>query len=372
MSGKNESTLAAIHQFGRFYLTIFPKCPLPQIDHVIIDTNVAKHLAALIDGEQSIGPNDQELLRYLRVRDINGSFAALEMSWEREKNTFKNFSDYSKPKGAGVAESLEKIAQIKNATPEDFDKFCDGKVDRLPTKTILNLRDKNSLAFGLSLEDYYAIITQNQLSIAILFSFIEKRPGKAPPNATESILKKVVDDQILAYKQWFRIVRGIGVGISAEIRLLAILFFFHGHILGLKGNEVRFEDITKLDQASKIAPSRLARNIAFDLTLITAVRQIRMGYVYGEFVPRRISAVLSEDRDLAAIIAWTLKEEMTPYGIHSRYKWPIESDFTKLYPEEFAYEGFLGRSRQMDDLVAAHDLLPKLVEYLRIIDNPNK
>jgi hypothetical protein len=94
-----------------------------------------------------------------------------------------------------------------------------------------------------------------------------------------------------------------------------------------------------------------------------------MGYLYGEFVPRKISAVLSEDRDLTAVIAWTQEEEMTPYGIHSRYKWPLESDFTRIYPENFAYDGFLGKSRQMDDLLAAHDLLPTLVEYSRLIDH---
>jgi hypothetical protein len=71
MSIENQSTLAAIHQFGRFYLTIFPKCPVSQIDHIIIDTNVAKHLAALVDGHQSVEAKDEEKTSCLILDDFS-------------------------------------------------------------------------------------------------------------------------------------------------------------------------------------------------------------------------------------------------------------------------------------------------------------
>ena len=94
-------------------------------------------------------------------------------------------------------------------------------------------------------------------------------------------------------------------------------------------------------------------------------------------VENKFSAILTRDNILAAMVGnvfeekrWTDQSKTKILGIEAPYKWPKESDFTKVFPENFAYEGFYGKSRSSHDLLEAIDLVPILGKVLKDLDLP--
>jgi hypothetical protein len=287
-----------------------------------------------------------------------------------EKETSKPISDFLKPKPNMIAENSEIIDFIKGSSNSEFQAFKDRKILLQDIPKLTKYRTKESLAYGLETYEYMSIVSQNWLGIALLLLHEKKLPSRLTGEESEIEQKDIVLMQVDAYKKWQSQVRTYGIGITVELRLLANLCFFGGHIKGIHSNKIDFAIMAKKNEWPKVAKSRIARNMAFDFQHLNNARQYRMGWLNNSIsIKRRFSGVLTRDNVLASMVG-SIAEEALVYGsgVHAPYQWPVDSDFTKVFDPSIAYKGFYGSPRSSQDLVDALDIVPFLAEILPELD----
>jgi hypothetical protein len=359
----------AMHTFEKYFICSYPQLPLSQIDHLVLDTMVLSDLYDFANGKDTEGYVTPGLLNLIRKTDLHVNTAAIERNWQHQKNTDLLISEFLKPKSALVAESLELLHFIKYSTKDEFKKFKEGGISLGQMPKEAEYQQEESLAYGFNVEEFISMIAQNWMGIALLIKHQEGAPSRINyPGASD---RELVNLQIAAYKEWQKDVRGFGIGISMELRLLSNLAFFGGYLPGLHGNHVTFDEFAKKEQWATLKKSRIARNIAFDFQQLSIARQSRMGFFNNSVtVPRRYSAVITRDKVLAATVGFVAEEALVHnVGIHAPYKWPLESDFLKAYEEKFAYTGFYGTFRRSEDLIESMDIVPALEAVLRDLDS---
>jgi len=371
MDGQNNfEGFGAMHSFDKYFLCIYPQVELKQIDHLIIDTMVLNDLYDYANNLQENLWMSPRVLDFIRKSELHANTAIVERSWTHEKDTTRPIADFLKPKPRTIAEYSEVIDFIKNSSTADFQAFKDRKISVREIPKVTELRNMESLAFGLDTIDYMSIVSQNWLGIALLFLHEKFLPPKLSGTESEKERKEIVLAQVDAYKKWQSHVRTYGIGITFELRLLANLCFFGGHIKGIRSDKIDFAKMAKKGEWTESNKSRIARNIAFDFQHLNNARQYRMGWINNSIsIKRHFSAILTRDNILASMVG-AIEEEALVYGkgIHAPYSWPIESDFTKVFDQSIAYNGFFGSSRSSYDLVDALDIVPFLSEILPELD----
>ncbi|CAN2188010.1 hypothetical protein MCEMRE196_00489 [Candidatus Nanopelagicaceae bacterium] len=357
-----------MHTFEKYYICSYPQLPLESIDHLVLDTMVLSDIYDFANGKDGEGYITSGFLDLIRNTSLHVNTAVVERNWQHQIDTTAQISDYVKPKANLMAEGLELLHFIKFSSNNDFAKFKNGTLSLSDIPKEFEYRNKESLAFGFNLEEFISMIAQNWLGIALLLKHEVDAPSRlTEPGASD---RDLVSKQIDAYKSWQRDVRGFGIGISLELRLLSNLAFFGGYMPGLHGNKVTFDVFAKKDEWATTKKSRIARNIAFDFQQLSIARQSRMGFFNNSVtVPRKFAAVLTRDKVLAATVGFVAQEALAHgVGIHAPYKWPIDSDFLKIYEERFAFAGFYGPSRASQDLIESIDIVPALERVLMDLD----
>jgi hypothetical protein len=371
MGGQNGfEGFGAMHSFDKYLLCIYPQIEIKQIDHLIIDTMVLNDLYEYADNLQENLWMSPRVLDFMRKNQLHANTAIVERSWMHEKDTTKPISEYLKPKPKTIAENSEVIDFIKGSNNADFQAFKDGKIGVQDIPKVAKFRNKESLAFGLDTFDFMSIVSQNWLGIALLFLHEKNLPAKLSGQESQNEQKEIVLAQVNAYKKWQSHVRTFGIGITFELRLLANLCFFGGHIKGVRLDKIDFTKMAKKDEWANTRKSRIARNIAFDFQHLNNARQYRMGWINNSIsIKRQFTAVLTRDNVLASMVGSIAEEALVHgKGIHAPYLWPIDSDFTKVFDPSIAYNGFFGSSRSSYDLVDSLDLVPFLAEILSELD----
>ncbi|MCX6437539.1 MAG: hypothetical protein NTZ06_02650 [Actinobacteria bacterium] len=372
MGGRNGFVgFGAMHSFDKYFLCIYPQVEIKQINHLIVDTMVLNDLHEYANNPAENMWMSPRVLDFIRKCDLHANTAIVERAWTHEKDTAKPISDYLKPKPNTIAENSEVIDFIKNSSNADFQAFKDEKISVQDIPKVTKFRNKESLAFGLDAFDYMSIVSQNWLGIALLFLHEKSLPAKLSGQESEKEQKEIVLAQVDAYKKWQSHVRTYGNGITFELRLLANLCFFGGHIKGIRSDKIDFAKMAKKDEWAKTSKSRIARNMAFDFQHLNNARQYRMGWLNNSIsIKRHFTAVLTRDNVLASMVGSIAEEGLVHgKGIHAPYLWPIDSDFTKVFDPSVAYNGFFGPSRSSYDLVDSLDLVPFLAEILPELDS---
>jgi hypothetical protein len=371
MSDLNDfQGFGAMHSYDKYFLCIYPQVEISQIDHLIIDTMVLGDLYEFSNNPQENRWMSPRVLDLIRNCELHANTAIVERSWTHEKDTTKSISEFLKPKPSIIAENSEILDFIKGSKNADFQAFKDGKISVHDIPKVTKFRNKTSLAFGLDTFEYMSIVSQNWLGIALLLLHEKSLPPALSGQESEREQKDIVLAQVDAYKKWQSHVRTYGIGITVELRLLANLCFFGGHIKGIRPNKIDFAIMAKKAEWPNKAKSRIARNIAFDFQHLNNARQYRMGWLNNSVsIKRHFSGVLTRDNVLASMVG-SIEEEALVYGqgIHAPYLWPVGSDFTKVFDPSIAYNGFFGPSRSSDDLVDALDIVPFLAEILPELD----
>ena len=371
MGGRNGFVgFGAMHSFDKYFLCIYPQVEIKQIDHLIIDTMVLNDLHEFAKNPTENSWMSPRVLDFIRKCDLHANTAILERAWTHEKDTSKPISDYLKPKPNTIAENSEVVDFIKNSSNGDFEDFKNGKIALQEIPKLTKFRNKESLAYGLDTFEYMSIVSQNWLGIALLFLHEKNLPPRLSGQESEKEQKDIVLAQVDAYKKWQSHVRTYGIGITFELRLLANLCFFGGHIKGIRSNKIGFAEIAKKDEWVNTKKSRIARNMAFDFQHLNNARQYRMGWLNNSIsIERHFTAVLTRDNVLASMVGSIAEEGLVHgRGIHAPYLWPIDSDFTKVFDQTVAYNGFFGPSRSSHDLVDSLDIVPFLAEILPELD----
>lgn len=367
MAPESKDLFGAMNTLDNYYLCSFPQFPINSINCLVLDTLVVNDLYAFVEG----GPDGEKItpkvLDLIRKIAINANAGVMERSWQHQVDTNLPIHEYFKPKGSDMAERLELLHFIKYSSNKDFESLKRGEVTLADIPKAIEFRVRESLAFGFGVEEFIAIIAQNWLGIALLLN----HESNAPKLVSGVVTKELVDAQIDAYKFWLKDMKSRGVGISSELRLLSNLAFFEGYMLGIHGEEVGFAKMAKIDEQTKYARSRLARNIAFDFQHLKMARELRMGVLNNTItVERKYAALLTRDNVLAATVGFVREEGLLHgKGIVAPYKWPIESTFTKVYKEEHAYAGFYGAPRASEDLLEAAEIVKQLEEFLPRLDS---
>jgi hypothetical protein len=374
----NFQGFGVMHTFDNYFLCTFPQVQLTDIDHVVMDTMALIDLYNFFEKSSSDQYVTPGVLDLLRNTDLHVTTSAIERAWMHETNSSKSIEHFLKPKGSVIADTIEMLDFIKNCKAPEFALLKNEKFGIEDIPKIQENRTKESLAYGLENIEFISTISQNWLGIATLMALEPMRPSSLNGDEDDEKARHLVLQQIDSYKSWQTQLRAYGVGISTDLRLMANLFFFGGYIDGIHGNKVRYEELAKFNERGKHLKSRLARNIAFDFQHLTNARQFRMGWLNNSVrVENKFSAILTRDNILAAMVGnvfeekrWTDQSKTKILGIEAPYKWPQESDFTKVFPENFAYEGFYGKSRSSHDLLEAIDLVPILGKVLKDLDLP--
>ena len=367
MSRDDQDLFGAMNTLDNYYLCSFPQFPISSINCLVLDTMVVNDLYAFVEG----GPDGEKItpkvLDLIRKVAISANAGVMERSWQHQIDTDLPIREYFKPKGSDMAERLELLHFIKYSSNKDFESLKRGEVMLVDIPKAIEFRVRESLAFGFGVEEFIAIIAQNWLGIALLLDHERNAPKLVSGDAT----KELVDTQIDAYKYWLKDMKSRGVGISSELRLLSNLAFFEGYMLGIHGEEVGFTKMAKIEEQAKYSRSRLARNIAFDFQHLKMARELRMGILNNTItVDRKYAALLTRDNVLAATVGFVREEGLLHgKGIVAPYKWPIDSTFTKIYKEEYAYAGFYGAPRASEDLLEAAEIVKQLEDFLPRLDS---
>jgi len=367
MKREDQDLFGAMNTLDNYYLCSFPQFPISSINCLVLDTMVVNDLYAFVEG----GPDGEKItpkvLDLIRKIAINANAGVMERSWQHQIDTDLPIREYFKPKGSDMAERLELLHFIKFSSNKDFESLKRGELTLGDIPKAIEFRVRESLAFGFGVEEFIAIIAQNWLGIALLLDHERNAPKLVSGAAT----KELVDAQIDAYKFWLKDMKSRGIGISSELRLLSNLAFFEGYMLGIHGEEVGFAKMAKIDEQAKYSRSRLARNIAFDFQHLKMARELRMGILNHTItVDRKFAALLTRDNVLAATVGFVKEEGLLHgKGIVAPYKWPLESTFTKIYKEEYAYAGFYGAPRASEDLLEAAEIVKQLEDFLPRLDS---
>jgi hypothetical protein len=358
----------AMHTLDNFYVACFPSMSIEQIDTVVLDTNVIKEIDSFFDTNTSsqVTPN---LLRFLRKVEVYSTPALLEGKWQNTPANGRPIAEYISPITSGMVRRFELLHYVQHCSGEDFSRLINGDTLSAKISKVSSESQVRALRQEFDVSDWVTLIAQNWYCVASLMLEYSHRPVLSTSGDTQVEIKSKVDEQIIRYKRWQRQLLDDGVGISADIRFLANLLFFGGYMPGIHQQKVIFEDLVKVGEWKSKKKSAIARNVAFDFNYLSLARQLRMGWINNEDTGRhKFAAILTTDRNLVAMEGFKAQELLQHgAGILVSYKWPLLSDFTRVYEEKFAY-GFLSRPRNAKDLLASEDLLPGLEVILSKLD----
>ncbi len=160
------------------------------------------------------------------------------------------------------------------------------------------------------------------------------------------------DESMEAWWAWRRELQAMGVGGSSEVSALAQLVFFGGSLLPLdsrgRPTRVQARELLKRNEWAAQGPLRVARNVAFDLTILGAHRAYQ----------GRPTVLVTEDKGLLALAALPMEDLQfgDVQGTFSRLAEGSRLRGRETDPEFLAQLNRYGH-RPTEDLLTAQDCL---------------
>lgn len=274
--------------------------------------------------------------------DINWQLGALEMEWQHEPHLPSETSALATWPDVTAMTRAGALAMCLVEEPQSrTDKWWSPSrryAFTPPSQYLARTQDALGSSIGSELA---SVVAQNWAGVLLLMIHFD----------SASQIERM-DESMAAWWAWRRELQSLGVGGTSEVTALAQLVFFGGSLLPIdsRGRPTRVQARELLKRSKWVAqgPLRVARNVAFDLTLLGAFRAY-------EGLP---TVLVTEDKDLLALAALPM-EDMQFGDVHGTFTRLAEGSRLRGRETDPKFLAELNRYgyRRTEDLLTAQDCL---------------
>lgn len=254
--------------------------------------------------------------------------------------------------------NLELHHFIKHTSESNFaeinDRISQGRAQKEKIPQVPEIRNDHRLV--QTPLDWMSLILQNWVGVALLLQDDNNWHQCTNEKPSVDEIKEKFDKDCKNLDAWRTRMVAFNVGISLELGFLSILCYFGGFV-GLSGDKMKFnaEEFFKREEWGESGQQKVktARNVAFDLTLLSFARHLRLDA--GK--TQRKTAVVTRDKFLYTLIQHlSLAEFTTDDGRHGAGIYlPNEMEcndlltfnFLERFPNLMRPEDGLGNSTQL-------------------------